>query len=153
MDISEEVKPDIHHDVRVTPWPIDPNSVEEARCTHFFEHLYPAERIRLMNELWRVSKPGALAHFTTPLNLWRAAQDFDHKWPPIVTGSYKYFDEAWLEAQKLGHYRKLHGIACDWRMYREGVVVPEDQQPVRFEDPRAMIDLIITLRCEKGPKA
>jgi hypothetical protein len=105
-----------------------------------------------MNELWRVAKPDALAHFITPLNYWRAVQDFDHKWPPIVSGSYRYFDESWLENHKLWHYRKLFQIACDWRMEREGVVVPEDQNPPDFSNPRAIMDLVVALRAEKGPR-
>jgi predicted SAM-dependent methyltransferase len=153
MDISDEVKPDIHHDVRIVPWPIEGNSVEESRCTHFFEHLYPVERIRFMNELWRVTKADGLAQFITPLNHWRQVQDFDHKWPPIVMASYKYFDEKWLETQKLSHYRKLHGITCDWRLDHEGVVVPqENEKTFDLSDPREMMDLVVTLRCEKGPK-
>jgi predicted SAM-dependent methyltransferase len=154
MDISDEVKPHIHHDARIVPWPIEDGAVDESRCKHFFEHLDPADRIRFMNELYRVTKPAGLAHFITPLNHWRQVQDFDHKWPPIVPGSFSYFSRQWLESQRLGHYRKLHGIDCDWVASDTRVVMNDepnlsaDRRLVRehFSDPRETADLIVTLR-------
>jgi predicted SAM-dependent methyltransferase len=146
VDISAEVKPTIQHDLRIFPWPFDPGEIEESRCSHFFEHLYPKERVGFMNELHRATRAGGLAHFTTPFNLWRMVQDFDHKWPPIVEGSYKYFDKGWLQSQRLSHYRKLFGIACDWKLEKSGVIVSEDRNPPDFADPREIMDLVVTLK-------
>lgn len=151
VDISAEVNPQIQHDLRIFPWPFDPGEVKESRCCHFFEHLYPKERIGFMNELHRVTRKDGLAHFITPLNLWRQVQDFDHKWPPIVGGSFKYFDKGWLESQQLSHYRKLFGIECNWLSLKSEAVVigaktedPED--PCLFYDPRTVMDLVTTLK-------
>lgn len=49
------------HDLRITPWPFEDNSVSEAHCAHFIEHLTNLgdrwERVRFFNELWRVLVP------------------------------------------------------------------------------------------------
>jgi predicted SAM-dependent methyltransferase len=114
VDIVETQSVDTIHDLRVAPWPFEDESIGEARCSHFFEHLGPEDRIIFMNELWRVLVPGAGCVFTTPRGFDRQVQDFSHKWPPIVEASYYYFDKKWLEANKLTHYRELHGIECDF---------------------------------------
>jgi hypothetical protein len=52
---------DVVHDLRVTPWPFDDNSVESAQCSHVLEHLTNFndkwERVRFFNELHRVLVP------------------------------------------------------------------------------------------------
>jgi len=114
VDIVNTGECDVVHDLKIAPWPWDDNAVDEARCSHFLEHLKPQERITFMNELYRVLKPEAGCLFTTPLGFERMVQDPTHEWPPIVPASYLYFDKQWLEENKLGHYRELHGIACDF---------------------------------------
>lgn len=51
----------VKHDLRETPWPFEDNSVSEATCSHFLEHLTNFdgkwERVRFFNELWRVMVP------------------------------------------------------------------------------------------------
>lgn len=104
------------HDLRITPWPIDSDSVDEARCSHFFEHLEPIERVQFMNELHRILKKGAGCLFITPLGFDRQVQDLSHKWPPVVPASYLYFDQQWLKANGLDHYSVLHAINCDFEV-------------------------------------
>jgi hypothetical protein len=126
VDIVQTEEADVVHDLTQVPWPFEDESVTEARCSHFFEHLEPAQRITFMNELYRVLKPEAGCMFITPLGYDRQVQDPSHKWPPVVIGTYLYFDAAWLEANKLSHYRELHGINCDFEMRPTEVgVTPE----------------------------
>jgi len=51
----------VKHDLRVTPWPFSDNSVVEANCSHFLEHLTNLddkwERVHFFNELWRIMVP------------------------------------------------------------------------------------------------
>jgi SAM-dependent methyltransferase len=51
------------------------DSVSEVHCSHFLEHLEHnqrrPERVRFMNELWRVLIPGGTAMIITPHCLWR----------------------------------------------------------------------------------
>lgn len=113
VDIVKTDSTDIVADL-TKPWPFEDNSIDEARCHHFFEHLEPHERVHFMNELYRVLKPGAGCIFLTPRGYERQVMDFSHKWPPIVVQSYLYFDKAWLTKEKLTHYADLHGIKCDF---------------------------------------
>jgi len=111
VDISPDCGADIVHDLRVTPWPFADASVDEVHCAHFFEHLDGTERLRFMEELFRILKPGATARVVTPY--WTsmdAIQDPTHRWPPIAETSYKYFNKAWREEAGLQHY----GIYCDF---------------------------------------
>jgi hypothetical protein len=102
---------DIVHDLRVVPWPIDAESVEEARCMHFFEHLTGAERMIFMDELYRVMQRGAKVAIQVPY--WssaRAIQDPTHQWPPVSETSFLYFNKGWRVDNKIDHYP----IACDF---------------------------------------
>lgn len=60
---------DVVHDLRLR-WPWDDNSVEEANCSHFIEHLTnfggKFERVHFFNELYRVLKPGAKCALAFP---------------------------------------------------------------------------------------
>lgn len=116
VDIAKTPSVDVQFDLTNSTWPFDDNSVDEARCSHFFEHLDPQQRVTFMNELHRILKPGAGCTFITPRGFERQVQDFTHKWPPVVTGSYFYFSKQWLEDNKLTHYRELHGIKCDFEI-------------------------------------
>lgn len=111
VDISPDCGADIVHDLRVRPWPFADNSVDEVRCTHFFEHLTGEERMRFMDELWRVMKPGATVLLVTPYwQSYGAVQDPTHQWPPVCEASYFYFNRAWREQAGITHYP----IHCDF---------------------------------------
>ncbi len=76
------------------------NSVGEARCSHFLEHLEhnqrQPERVRFMNELWRVLIPGGKATIITPH--WasnRAYGDFTHADKPVSEMFYFYLNRDW----------------------------------------------------------
>ena len=45
-------------------WPFKSNSMDEVRASHIFEHL--PKPLDTMNELYRVLKPGAVAHIDVP---------------------------------------------------------------------------------------
>ncbi|MFN7551256.1 MAG: class I SAM-dependent methyltransferase [Pseudomonadota bacterium] len=111
VDVAPDCGADIVYDLRTTPWPFADESVDEAWCAHFFEHLSGAQRIAFMEELHRVMKPGAQATIITPY--WtsgRAVQDPTHQWPPLLESSYLYFNRDWRERSGMGHY----GIRCDF---------------------------------------
>lgn len=84
---------------------LEDESVDEVRCSHFFEHLDGFERIRFMEELWRVLKHHGKVHIIVPYGMsTRAVQDPTHKWPPVVESSFLYFYQPWLRANGLDHY-------------------------------------------------
>lgn len=114
VDIMQLEGVDVQFDLTSSPWPWGDNSIGEARCSHFFEHLTFDQRFVFMNELHRVLKPGAGCVFITPRGFDRQVQDPSHKWPPVVESSFYYFDQEWLKANKLDHYIPLCGIACNF---------------------------------------
>lgn len=126
VDICQTPAVDVVHDLRVTPWPFEDDSIDEARASHFFEHLHPSERITFMNELYRVLKKGAGCLFVTPRGFDRQVQDFTHVWPPIVEASYLYFDQDWYKANKLEHYIEVHGIKCNFDVRPVNVSVSQE---------------------------
>lgn len=89
---------DVVCNLKVTPWPWEDNSVDEAHASHFVEHLDGVERISFFNELYRVLKVGAKATIICPN--WsheRAYGDPTHKWPPISTWMYFYLNKEWRD--------------------------------------------------------
>ena len=84
------------------PWPIESDSVEELHCSHFFEHIPAKLRRQFMEEIHRVLKVGGKANFITPYGD-RNLQDPTHEWPPVVPGSFLYYNQDWLKQNKLMH--------------------------------------------------
>jgi predicted SAM-dependent methyltransferase len=79
------------------------SSVSEAHCSHFLEHLEhnqrQPERVRFMNELWRVLIPGGTATIITPH--WasnRAYGDFTHADKPVSEMFYFYLNKDWRKS-------------------------------------------------------
>lgn len=77
-------------------------SVAEVHCSHFLEHLEhnqrQPERVRFMNELWRVLIPGGVGTIITPH--WasnRAYGDFTHADKPVAEMFYMYLNKDWRE--------------------------------------------------------
>lgn len=93
------------------PWPIEADSVEEVHCSHFFEHIPALLRPKFMEELYRVLKVGAKAALIVPMGD-RCFQDYTHQWPPVVPGSFLYFNKDWREANKLTHGE--YALNCDF---------------------------------------
>lgn len=86
---------DIVHDLR-EKWPWEDNSIDEARTSHFVEHLTGQERIFFFNELHRVLKPKAQCLIIVPH--WSndcAYGDPTHQWPPISEWLLLYLNKEW----------------------------------------------------------
>ena len=74
-------------------------SVSEIHASHFVEHLTAEQRVRFVNEAYRVLKPGGTVTIITPH--WasnRAYGDFTHQWPPIAEMWYYYLKKEWRDA-------------------------------------------------------
>jgi predicted SAM-dependent methyltransferase len=75
------------------PWPTGDNTVEAVRASHLMEHIPAGQpRIDVMNEAWRVLKPGHDFEIIVPLfPSWQAMADPQHVsyW---VEQSWAYFD-------------------------------------------------------------
>lgn len=68
VDGAPHCAPDLLLDLETLPWPFDSSSVEEIVLSHVLEHLGQAPKLYLsiIQELYRVSRPGALVRITVP---------------------------------------------------------------------------------------
>lgn len=111
IDIAKTAASDFVWDLRVTPWPIPDNSVDDIVCNHFFEHLTGEERMRFMDEVYRILKDGSKITIVVPYwSSMRSIQDPTHAWPPLCEASFVYFNKEWRKINKLLHYP----INCDF---------------------------------------
>src|SRR4051812_23508639 len=80
---------DIVHDLDLFPYPFGDNSADEIRMNHVLEHV--PEMMRVMEEIWRVLKPGGLLHIRVPhctgMLAWK---DPTHR-RSFTTESFEYF--------------------------------------------------------------
>lgn len=108
---------DVVCDVRYKPLPYKNGSVDEVHCSHFIEHLTAIERVKFMNELYRVLRVGAKVTLVAPH--WcsnRAYGDMTHCWPPVSEMWFYYLSSAWREDQ-VPHTDKRwnpDGYDCDF---------------------------------------
>lgn len=104
-DIVKTDQSDFVHDLTIIPWPWEDNSIEEVHCSHFFEHLTGQQRIKFMEELWRILIPNGTATIICPYwNSFRAHQDPTHIMPGICEGTMLYFNKEWMTQNGLNHY-------------------------------------------------
>ena len=64
VDISPDVGADVVHDLAAVPWPFPSDAFNEVHAFDVIEHLDDIPRV--MEELHRVCKKGALVHITVP---------------------------------------------------------------------------------------
>lgn len=91
IDVSNACKPDLVLDLSKEKLPYDDNSVDAILGVDFIEHIF--NPIPVMNECWRVLKPGHTIYLETPL---AGSNDF-WKDPTHVRGfvedTFRYFAE------------------------------------------------------------
>ena len=107
----------IVHDIVDTPWPLEDNSFAEVRAEQVLEHIpavayFPAAmtdqngdvyngmthinpRVMVMKEIYRVLKPGGLAHISVPISDQAFEQDPTHIGPKWTEGMFNYFCGEW----------------------------------------------------------
>ena len=110
IDIAKTDACDYQFDLR-GKFPIDDDSVDAIYCSHFLEHLTGSDRVKFMEECWRVLKEESQLTVITPhWSSMRSIQDPTHEWPPICESSFLYFNKGWMDDNKLSHYN----IKCNF---------------------------------------
>lgn len=66
IDSAKECKPDKLHDLNKTPYPFKDNSVDYIYTYHALEHLDRMKFIKVLNELYRISKHNAIWEIHVP---------------------------------------------------------------------------------------
>ncbi|KKN48150.1 hypothetical protein LCGC14_0655940 [marine sediment metagenome] len=64
LDIIKLEGVEVVHDLNKFPYPFLDNSFDEIRANSIFEHLYNLPNV--LEELWRISKPGAIINIGVP---------------------------------------------------------------------------------------
>jgi SAM-dependent methyltransferase len=64
LDISANVGADVVHDLDTTPWPFPSDSFDEVHAYDVLEHVHDV--VRALEEIHRISRPGAVLHATVP---------------------------------------------------------------------------------------
>lgn len=64
VDISANTQADVLADVNRRPWPFGDNTFEQLICRHIIEHV--VDLVAFLEEVHRVSKPGAVVKIVTP---------------------------------------------------------------------------------------
>ena len=138
-------------DLQKYPWPWKDASVDEVRCSHYFEHIPGLDRPKFMDELHRILKKGATATILVPYaGSNRSIQDYTHAWPPVCAESFLYFNKKWRTDNKLTH--GLYEMKCDfdfgYGFALDGDWIPRAQEAQQFAVKHyhnAVTDIQITL--------
>ena len=80
IDIRESVNPDHVVDIGLEGLPYEAESVDHVFAKDFLEHIEPKNVVFVIEEIWRVLKPGCLLEHQTPSTDGRGAfQDPTHR--------------------------------------------------------------------------
>ena len=92
LDIRKVEGVDIVWDVTKFPYPIPDNICLTILMSHLWEHIEPKYRIRVMDELWRISRDEGQLLISVPYaNSFGASQDPTH-YPCPNEATFSYFD-------------------------------------------------------------
>lgn len=110
---------DIVHDLNSFPYPFEDNTFDEIHATHIIEHLDSI--IKLMEELFRISKPGSKVVIITPhYSDFQSWNDPTHKWH-LTTYSFRYFEPGYESSYYTTARFRIESIQIDmarlWRAF------------------------------------
>jgi len=66
LDIRAVKGVDIVHDAEQVPYPLPDNCCHTILCSHLLEHICPKNFINVINEFWRLLKPGGQVWISMP---------------------------------------------------------------------------------------
>jgi SAM-dependent methyltransferase len=114
VDIAPLPGVDVVCDLRKTPWPWEDDSVDHIYTHHTLEHFYPVDFVKVMNECYRILKPGAEMEIIVPLYPSDSAMaDFDHKMY-FTTETFGRFERENEFAYEVGVINKWKRLLNDW---------------------------------------
>ncbi|ARJ67563.1 hypothetical protein WV31_18815 [Magnetospirillum sp. ME-1] len=89
-----------------TPLPFEDDTFDELLLSHLLEHI--AEPLPLMQELWRIAKPGAKMQIRVPHGAHDDAWTDPTHVKPYFARSFGYFSQPW-------YWRADYGYRGDWQ--------------------------------------
>lgn len=118
-----------------SPLPFEADSVDEIRASHLLEHI--ARPLPLMQELWRIAKPGCKAVFQTPYGSSDDAYEDPTHVRQYFLGSYGYFSQPY-------YWRADYGYRGDWQP--EQLSLEIEAQRIGERTPEAIRRVIMSER-------
>lgn len=132
LDISDYCNPDIVHDIREGLDMFSDNQIEEIEANGVLEMILPNEEFRLvLNELWRVLKPGGHLLGQVPSTDQRVLclDPWDRRWFKEETFNYFNVNEnAW---NQFGRMYKLLGWHVHKAKVNDNGIIIFDMSPVK----------------------
>jgi SAM-dependent methyltransferase len=140
-------------------WPFEDSSVEEIHSSHCIEHFDRIERVHVINEFYRILKPGCKATMIAPH--WasgRAYGDPTHQWPPVAEFASYYWDKNWrdlnaphddIKWNPFGYNCHFHAT---WAYCLHNEIIPKNQEYQMFAltfYKEAAQDIVFTLTALK----
>jgi ubiquinone/menaquinone biosynthesis C-methylase UbiE len=129
---------DLVHDLNRIPYPFDDDYFDELYATHVIEHVDSI--LAVMEEIHRISKPGALVTIITPHYSDSISwQDPTHKWH-LNSYSFDYFDPSYhTNHYTQARFRVLNRaveLASPWKVLGIQALVNSDGRSRRFRFAR-----------------
>ncbi len=128
VDLPGAKAADSFVDLSAYPWPWADASVDEIRCKDYLQTLHGDERLRFLDECWRVLALGK------QLTLWvpgegagRAFGDPLWPWPPVGEHFFYFADRPWREANGHADRAKCHFHWAPSFMPDEEIVVRNEE--------------------------
>jgi hypothetical protein len=111
---------DIVWDLTNFPWPLANNCCNQIKCSQTWEIIEPKYRLKFMDEMWRIAKPGAMVQIDAPHSITTGAcQDPIHYTCPNEV-TFWYFDRS---HPRYFEYEPLPWKMCEQIMASNNVVV------------------------------
>jgi SAM-dependent methyltransferase len=110
-------------------WSYKTNSFDSVEVSGALEYLKPIERIKFMNELYRVLKIGSKASIVTPY--WasqKAYADLSYEFPPIVEGWLFFLSKEWRDNNDVTDKRYKCNFEATWGYGMHPSLVPRNQE-------------------------
>ena len=120
---------------QTTPLPLESESVSEILGSHLLEHI--AKPLPLMQELYRIAKPGCKATFRTPYGSSDDAFEDPTHVRQYFLGSYGYFSQPY-------YWRADYGYRGDWQPQR--LVLKIEASRVSDRSPEGLRHAVMTQR-------
>lgn len=103
---------DVAHDLNVFPWPWEDAQFDVIKAWAVLEHLH-CDRLQIIDECWRILKPGGLLVAKLPYwNSEAAHDDITHYWFTTLN-QFAQFDQKTQRGRDYGFYtpRKWHVVS------------------------------------------
>lgn len=136
-------------DLKIYPWPWKDQSVSEIVVNYFLSYLDGPERIKFIDECYRILKVDGKVVIKEPhWNTVRAIGDPLFKWPPIGETTFLVFNKGWRKTNEQEHYPVVSDFDFTYGHSIPSDIVLKNDDYKMFairHYSNAVIDILITL--------